>query len=204
MLQTAVFDMGNVLLHFSHDRMCAQIGRLCGRTGPEIRGLLLDSGLQWNFERGLVAPEELHRQLESLVQRPVDFDALSHASSDIFQLNEPIVPVLDALQAAGLRLVLLSNTSVWHFEFIQQRFDVLQRFDAHVVSFRVGAVKPEAPIYEAALQAIACPPERAFYTDDIGQYVETGRRYGLQAEVFTDVPSLRRQLTERGVVLPDR
>ena len=42
MIRTCLFDMGNVLLHFCHERMCAQIGGLCGRTAAEVRALLID------------------------------------------------------------------------------------------------------------------------------------------------------------------
>jgi HAD superfamily hydrolase (TIGR01509 family) len=201
MLRTVIFDMGNVLVHFSHDRMCAQIGALCGQSGGDIQRLLIDSGLQWDFERGRMPPRELHRQIVERVGCELDYDAVRIAASDIFRLNEPLVPVLDALRRQGHRLVLLSNTSEWHFEFIWDRFDVLQRLDAHILSCRVGAIKPEPAIYEAILAAIDCPPEQAFYTDDIAHYVETGRTYGLHGEVFTDVPALRQHLSRHDVIV---
>lgn len=201
MLSTVVFDMGNVLVHFCHERMCRQIAEVCGTTTGEIRHLLIDSGLQWNFERGLISPDELHAQVERLLERTVDQDRLSHAASDIFQLNTPIVPVLDELRGRGLRLVLLSNTSIWHFDFIRASFDVLSRFDAFVLSYQVGAIKPEPPMYQAVIEQLHCPPERAFYTDDIPQYVVSGREYGLHAEVFTDVPTLCGHLQQLGIPL---
>ncbi|MDZ4683767.1 MAG: HAD family phosphatase [Planctomycetaceae bacterium] len=201
MLRTIIFDMGNVLVHFSHDRMCQQIGALCGQSGGDIQRLLIDSGLQWNFERGRMSPRELHRQIVELVEQPLDYDAVRIAASDIFRLNEPLVPVIDELRRQGHRLVLLSNTSEWHFEFIWNRFDVLQRLDAHVLSCRVGAIKPEPPIYDAILKEIGCEPREAFYTDDIAKYVDTGRTYGLNAEVFTDVPALRKHLATHGVTV---
>jgi len=200
-LRTIIFDMGNVLVHFSHDRMCQQIGALCGQSGGDIQRLLIDSGLQWNFERGRMSPRELHRQIVELVEQPLDYDAVRIAASDIFRLNEPLVPVIDELRRQGHRLVLLSNTSEWHFEFIWNRFDVLQRLDAHVLSCRVGAIKPEPPIYDAILKEIGCEPREAFYTDDIAKYVDTGRTYGLNAEVFTDVPALRKHLATHGVTV---
>jgi putative hydrolase of the HAD superfamily len=200
-IETFLFDMGNVLVHFSHELMCNQIGALCGRTGLEIRKLLFDSELQWKFERGFLSEAEFHRQVEELVAQQVDIAALVHAGSNIFQLNAPLVPILDALKARGHRLVVLSNTSISHFEFVQRHFDVLQKFDAYVLSYQVGAIKPEPAIFEAALQAIECRPENCFYTDDIPQYIEKGRSFGLQAEVFTDAQNLREQLRQRGIEL---
>ena len=115
MIRTFLFDMGNVLVHFSHDRMCEQIGALCGRTGKELRPLLLDSGWQWDFERGRVSPDEFHTWFETTFHTSVDRRELARAASDIFTLNAPIVPVLDELKSRGYRLVLLSNTSIFHY-----------------------------------------------------------------------------------------
>jgi putative hydrolase of the HAD superfamily len=193
-LKTIIFDMGNVLVHFCHDRMCRQIGALSDHTSAQVRQLLIDSQRLWDFERGRLTAAEFHRDWERLVDRPLDPAAVALAASDIFALNEPIVPVLDALRSQGLRLVLLSNTSIWHYEFIWRTWDVLQRFDETVLSFEVGAIKPEPEIYRAAIDRAGCAPHEAFYTDDIPRYVEAGRQHGLQAEVFVGVPQLREHL----------
>jgi len=200
-IRTCLFDMGNVLVYFSHEKMCEQMGALCGRSAPEIRERLLDSGLLSDFERGLFSKEEFHRKFEQAVEARIDFDDLRQAGSDIFWLNEPLVPLLDQLKVQGHRLVLLSNTSLWHFEVVRDRFDVLQRFDDYVISCEVGAVKPEAAIFEAALQKIECAPAECFYTDDVAEYIERGRGFGLQADVFVDAQTLAAHLQDRGVFL---
>ncbi|MCA9015671.1 MAG: HAD family phosphatase, partial [Planctomycetaceae bacterium] len=134
MIRTFLFDMGNVLAFFSHAKMCEQMGHLCGRSESEIRTLLIESGKQWEYERGQLTPAEFHQWFEREVDQSVDFDALAHAGSDIFELNTSILPVLDSLKAGGYRLVLLSNTCVSHFEFVWNQYDVLQRFDDYVTS----------------------------------------------------------------------
>ena len=201
MIRTCLFDMGNVLVHFCHDRMCKQIGALCGRTGPEMKQQLIESGWQWDFERGLVSPDQFHRWFETTFNTKLNQDDLARAASDIFTLNEPIVPVLDELKSRGYRLVLLSNTSIFHYEFIRDQFQVLDRFDDFVLSFEVKALKPDPVIYEQALKKIHCDAPDCFYTDDILKYVEGGRRHGLDAEVFTTVSQLKTHLAVRGVHL---
>ena len=200
-IQTFLFDMGNVLVHFSHDRMCTQMGALCGRTGADLKQSLIESGWQWDFERGLVTPAEFHNWFEKTFDVQVDIKDLAYAASDIFTLNDPMVSVLDELKSRGHRLVLLSNTSVFHFEFVRQQFRVLDRFDDFVLSFEVNVMKPHPNIYEAALKKIHCDPPNCFYTDDIAQYVEGGRSHGLDAEVFTTVSELKTQLIKRGIDL---
>jgi len=200
-IQTFLFDMGNVLVYFSHERMCEQMGALCGKSSAEIRELLFDSGLQADFERGRLSEEEFHRRMEKALDQPIPFQDLRTAGSDIFWLNDPMPGILDQLKVQGYRLVLLSNTSVSHYEWVWEQFEVLQKFDDTVASYQVGAIKPEPGIFEAALEKIGCDPSECFYTDDIVQYVEIGRSYGLQAEVFTDAETLRKHLGKLGVAL---
>lgn len=201
MIKTFLFDMGNVLVSFCHDRMCRQMGELCGRSGPEIRRLLIDTGLQWAFERGEVTPDEFQQRFEAAVETKVDRERLAFASSDIFTPNESLLPVLYELKSRGHRLVLLSNTTEWHFEFVRDHFDMLKPFDDYVLSCRAGAMKPDAPIFDAALRMIDCDPGECFYTDDIPDYIAAGRKHGLDAEVFIDSVALVLQLKSRGIAI---
>lgn len=203
MIETFFFDMGNVLVHFSHERMCRQMADVCGLTSAGVRQLLFDSGLQAEFEKGRITEQSLHARLEQQSQRKLDFDALVHAASDIFERNAAIEPVITSLKAQGRRLVLLSNTSLSHFRFVRERFDILAAFDAYIVSYEVGAMKPDGAIFEAALAEARCAASDCFYTDDIADYVAAGRRHGLQAEVYTSVEALKDQLRERGVAIEE-
>lgn len=198
-IRTFFFDMGNVLVHFSHERMCEQIGSLCNHDGPSVWKKLFATGLQHDIERGRISEVEMHQRMQDVFGHEMEFDALVRASSDIFTLNESIVPILDMLKSQGFRLVLLSNTSISHLNWVRQQYDVLERFDHLVTSFEAGAIKPEAPIFEAALAAAHCEPGECFYTDDIAEYVNTARTYGIDAEVFTDTQALIGYLRERGI-----
>lgn len=199
-IRTLLFDMGNVCINFSHERMFQQIAALCDRTPDDVRTLLMDSGLQIEFERGTVSEEEFCERLSSMVDKPLDLKLLRRAGSDIFKANMEMFLLLRKLERR-YRLVLLSNTSVSHFEWIHLNYDFLDAFDSLILSFEVGAVKPEPKIFEAALDAIECPPEHCFYTDDIAAYVEQGRLHGLNAEVFTGVDDLHVHLKTHGVIV---
>lgn len=201
MIKTMLFDLGNVLVFFSHDLMVEQIASVCGRPSDEVRRLLIDEGMQQRFERGLLTEWEFHQQLERYAGRTIDFAALRRAGADIFRRNDAIVPVLAALKDARFRLVLLSNTCVSHIEHVRAEFDCLTYFDDFVLSCEVGHVKPDPVIFAAALRRIECDPSECFYTDDIAEHVEAGTAAGLHARLFTDVDRLLDQLEEFDVPL---
>jgi len=202
-VRTLLIDLGNVLLFFSHERMCVQIAQACQASLADLEQILFKGQLQRRFEQGQVSEEGFRQVLEAELGRTLDAEALRRAGSDIFSLNEPMVPLLDRWKRNGYRLVLLSNTCITHYEWVLEHFDLLHRFDECVLSYRVGAVKPDEAIFRAALEAIQCPPEECFYTDDIEEYVAGGRSFGLRAEVFRDVPTLMCQLEALGVRCDD-
>lgn len=184
MIRACLFDMGKVLVEFSHDQMLRQMADVCGCTGEELRACLMDSGRLLQYERGVIDEAELHHLLETQFERPIDAEALQRAASDIFTEKTEMLPLLEELRELGLRLVLLSNTSRAHFEFIRARFSFLDYFDACVLSYEVRALKPEPEIYRAAVQAAGQPPAHCFFTDDIAENVRAARACGLQAEQF--------------------
>jgi putative hydrolase of the HAD superfamily len=199
LIQTCLFDMGNVLVHFSHERMCSNVAEVCGMDVQQATEMLIDSGLQWQMERGEVNEDEFHRTIAQQASVPVSQQALLHAAADIFWLNDSIVPLLEELRQLNMRLVLLSNTSVTHLNFIRQQFSVLDYFDDFATSFAAGALKPDDPIFDLAIQKADCPAERCFYTDDIADYIIKARTIGINAEVYSTTSATRSALRALGV-----
>ncbi len=198
-IKTCFFDMGNVLVHFSHDRMCQNIAQVCGWTVPAVRQFLMEEGRQWQLERGELTEEDLCADLSAQTSRHIDLDAMRHAAADIFWLNESIVPLLQQLRSNGLRLVLLSNTSITHLRFIEAHFDVLTYMHDRITSFEVGALKPDPAIFTAALSKAECEPHECFYTDDIQAYIDQAQTFGINAHTYTSTPLLIQALTNLGV-----
>lgn len=200
-IKTCFFDMGNVLVFFSHERMCQNIAELCGWSLPQTKTFLLEEGRQWKLERGDISEEEFHAEFCEATGRTIDIDQLRHAAADIFWLNDSILPVLQGLKNAGIRLLLLSNTSITHIQFIERHFDVLRLMDDRVTSFEARALKPEDRIFEVALSKAQCEPSECFYTDDIEAYIHKGASFGINASIYTTTPLLLTALKELGVSL---
>jgi HAD superfamily hydrolase (TIGR01509 family) len=200
-IKTCFFDMGNVLVHFSHVKMCQNIAELCGWTEAQTKSYLLEEGRQWKLERGEVTEEQFHDEFCQATGKALHINELRHAAADIFWLNESIVPVLHQLKAAEMRLVLLSNTSVTHLKHIERNFRVLELMDDRVTSFEAGALKPEDRIYEVAMSKAMCEPNECFYTDDIEAYIRKAETFGIHARLYTTTERLLSSLREFEVLV---
>ena len=86
-----------------------------------------------------------------------------------------------------------------HFESLLSQHAFFRLFDDLVLSYQVGAVKPDAAFFEALIERAGHPPEACFFTDDRPENVDGARRFGIDAELFTGVPSLLRSLRARGI-----
>lgn len=199
-VRTCFFDMGNVLVHFSHDLMCRNLATVSGLSEAETRRFLFEDQWQWLMERGERSEADFCTELARRAGRTLDPALICHAAADIFQLNAPIVPILQQLRNAGLRLILLSNTSITHLRFIEQHFQVLNLMHDRVTSFSVGTMKPDLRIFEAALEKAGCPPEECFYTDDIEAYIHQARSLGIHAHTFSTVERLNHELQSLGLL----
>ncbi len=199
MIRTLLLDLGNVICPFSHERMCEQIGSICGQTSEQVRQFLFDDQWLTALETGQISQDEFQSRLESHANRTIAAPELWHAFCDIFSLNVSFVNAVAAFKSKGYRIILLSNTSSPHAEYVFREYGLTDLFDDLVLSFEVGATKPQAAIYEQAIKVIGCAPHECFYTDDIQHYVIEARKHGLQAELFQGTDQFLSQLEERGV-----
>jgi putative hydrolase of the HAD superfamily len=99
--------------------------------------------------------------------------------SENFELFEDVLPVLEELRRARLRIAVVSNGIRDLSVFVaHHRLDV----DAIVDSRSHGRVKPHPTIFQAALAALAVAPEDAVMVgDSIEEDIEGARALGMRA-----------------------
>ena len=202
MIRAVFFDIGNVVLYFSHERMYRQLAAASGAPLADVRREISDRGLAVRYDRGEMTTAEFAEHLAALGGRPLDTDAFQRAATDIFTVNPGVESLVEALARQDVELGVLSNTCEVHSTYVVDRFDVFRHFRHHVFSHRVGAVKPEAAIFRAAHEAAGCAPEACFFTDDRPEFVAAARRAGLDAETYRGARYLRSQLARRGLITP--
>ena len=190
------FDLGNVLLFFDHRRACRQLADLTGVDAQRIWELLFASGYELDFEAGRISSRQVHERFLQETGAQLDFDSFARAFSDIFEVNLGVKIVLAQLAYCGYRLGILSNTNEMHWQLLTDgRYGLIPAvFEQLVLSYEVGAVKPEPAIFQAAAQKAGVAPGEIFYVDDIPGHIEGARAVGFDAAQFIDTPDLVSQL----------
>lgn len=198
------FDMGNVLLFFSHERMAAQMAAVVGIEPQRAWRILFEGDLGVRHEKGLVSNDEFYDEFcraAGTDGRRVDRVALDRAASDIFWLHVPMVALVGKLHAAGYRLGVLSNTNDAHWRFATARYSYLgTMFHVTAMSFRLKRMKPDPEIYTDAARLAGVAPREVFFTDDRPENVTSAREAGFDAVLFTTPAALSAELFRRGIV----
>ena len=83
---------------------------------------------------------------------------------------------------------------------LQERYELFGYFDDFVLSYEVGALKPDATIYRTAIERAECRPEECFFTDDIAINVDAARMNGMDAIQFQSAAQLEEELRARGLL----
>ena len=199
MKHTIFFDLGNVLLFFDMDKMYRQVADLCSLELPEVATLmqvLIDP-----YERGLIDTKKVHADFAQLSHKKnLDYHLLRHAVCDIFKPNDAVIDIAVELKKKGCKLFILSNTCEAHFEFALSQFDFFKLFDGFILSYKVGARKPEKKIFESALVEAQCSREHCFYTDDIPEFVHAAKSLQIDAENYTTPKALKTHLHQRNIL----
>jgi HAD superfamily hydrolase (TIGR01509 family) len=199
------FDMGNVLLTFSHQLAAKQTADLCGISEKLAWQILFDEGLHWEYERGELAEEEFlgrfcqRARTESGFAAP-DPQKFDLAASAIFELNTRILPILYGLRRARYPLGVFSNTSSAHWRYCTSRFPfLLSVFDRHALSFQIGAMKPSPAICQKATEIAGVAPQDILFFDDRPDNVAAAKSAGWDAVLFTSPAAAAKELASRGI-----
>ena len=193
------FDLGKVLVDFSFERMCRQMGEAAGIEPRQVQAVLA-AGLQADYETGRLDSRAAHEVFCRQTGTRPDYEAFSLACNDIFTPIDSMLPVVAQLYHAGHRLGILSNTCEGHWNHCLRRYTMLRElFSVYALSFEIGAVKPDAAIFRKAAELAGCRPEEIFYTDDMPGHVAGRGAWASMPSCIRRRRRLVKELRKRGV-----
>ncbi len=83
-----------------------------------------------------------------------------------WRLFDDVLPCLDWLRAAGLRLAAVTNASGAHQRQKIADLGLAPYFDHVAIAGEIGVAKPDPVMFQSVCLAMDCPPERAVHVGD--------------------------------------
>jgi epoxide hydrolase-like predicted phosphatase len=189
-IKAVISDLGRVLVDFDNWIFLRKMETYSPFSAEQMMELVrADRSILRDFDRGNITPNQFYERALKLFEAAVDKGVFFRIYNDIFSLNPEMVSTLKSLRGT-CRLVLLSNTDIMRYQFVTAAFPEILFFDAYVLSYQVGVIKPEPEIYKIALGAAGVPAEVCVFIDDLEINCEAAEKLGirsLQLKPGTDI-----------------
>jgi glucose-1-phosphatase len=201
MIEVVYFDLGKVIVDFDHSRAAQELLKVTPLSLKEVMAVFSDGELVSEYETGRLSSQEHYRKVCRRLQMEISIEKFRELWGSMF-LPEPLLSESFLL---GLkkhyRLMLLSNTNEIHFDFVTQHYPILRVIEEHLLSYRAGCMKPEARIFELAIEKAGVAAENILFTDDRPENIEAAQRAGIQALLFQSETQLKRDMLSRGMAV---
>jgi glucose-1-phosphatase len=205
MIKLFVFDLGNVILPFEHKQIAVKLhetSRIQDRFTPDDLFKFLfdrDRGLVNSYEEGLVSSVDFFAKLREKYKLELEFQDFQDIWNIIFEENAEVNDIIIYLKNKGFPIFLLSNTNELHFSYIMERYPIVHSLDEWILSYEVGAKKPKQKIYDTIFERTDAARGEVLYIDDVAEYVEAAKTYGLQGLVFKNAKDIWELLKKNSI-----
>lgn len=199
MIQTIIFDIGNVLVGFEWEAYLAGFGFTEEITERISKATVLSP--QWNeFDRGAVDDEEI---VQSFVGNDPEIEpeirSICKDIHDMLSRRDYAIPWIQQLKEKGYQVLYLSNFSRKAEIECADTLDFLPYMDGGIMSYQYHLIKPQPEIYETLLQKYGLVAEECVFLDDRQENCEAAEKLGIRTIVFTTKEEAEKQLAALGV-----
>jgi len=193
MIKAVFFDLGGVIIRTEFQAPRQHLAERLGMEYEDLVKLVFDSPSSIKASHGEISDKEHWAEVTKRLRRPpaeTEMIREEFFAGDVVDLE--IVEFLRSLRPR-IYVGLISNSWPDLRDYIaRQKFD--DAFEHMVISGEVGVMKPEARIYQIALEQAGVSPSEAVFIDDVYENIEGCEKVGIQGIHFKDPESTLKQL----------
>lgn len=184
--RAVAFDIGKVLLDFDFLRAGQALSPLSDLTPLQIRELIDQSPLLHRFETGRMNARQFYDEVRQLSGYTGTFEEFGPAFAAIFTEIVEMTALLAEFRRRHIPAYIFSNTNELAVQYMLQHYPFMSGFDGYILSYKVGAMKPHAPIYDALERMSGLSGAELFYLDDRPENVAAGAARGWIGHIHSD------------------
>jgi epoxide hydrolase-like predicted phosphatase len=192
-IKAVFFDLGGVIVRTEFQAPREQLAERLGMEYDDLNRIVFDSDTGQKASIGEISSEDHWAAVIKRLKRPAA--ELSAIRAEFFAgdiVDRTLVDYIRSLHSK-YKTGLISNAWGDLRDFIvREKFE--DAFDQMIISAEVGAVKPEAKIFQIALQQFGVSPNEAVFIDDFLINIEGCEKVGMTGIHFKDPESALQQL----------
>jgi HAD superfamily hydrolase (TIGR01509 family) len=195
-----VFDLGKVLVDFDYSIAARRIVPLCASAADPATFFSDHAALLTSYEMGELTTQAFFNQIKAVTGFSGEQAEFNAFFADIFTPIQPMIDLLGELKKTKLPVYIFSNTNDLAVEHIRKRFPFFSDFDAYVLSYEHGAMKPSAKLYQIVERMSGRRGPEILYIDDRSENVAAGAARGWQSVLHMSPETTREALRNLGLL----
>jgi HAD superfamily hydrolase (TIGR01509 family) len=195
------FDLGKVLVDFDYHIAVSWIAVRSTLPPDGIKTFLRQSHAIIDYESGRLTREEFYEQARKATGFRGTIEEFGEFFADIFTEIPPMIELHAGLHRRGVPTYIFSNTNDLAVEHIRRNFPFFRNFDGYIFSYEVGAMKPDAKIYEALEKLVRWRGAEILYLDDRPENVAGGAARGWRTILHETPEKTRAAMEEMGLLV---
>ena len=215
-------DLGDTLVHISPEKLEEAVDKIFKAHGCRIKPPFFDLIIKrgWNLRKSdkdkqaILGFNDHSSEIEYLVSFFIGLlrDSLGIEQPDpelVYWLagwySDPksyacfdgVTDTLQKLKDRGIILGVISNAFPYADKIIEE-LQLRPLFEYVILSYELGAAKPDPMIYEIAAKKAGCLPEEIVFVDDRKHFLPPAREIGMQAYWFQKDNRMKRKPGSKG------
>lgn len=183
-ITTVIFDLHGVLLFTTRSTFSGMLAERLGVPVEQVQQVM-NGPVNVLWDLGEVSDDDFYdHMLAETGQPPEKKRIIEKFVIEDFYIDQEMLALIRELHKTHTT-VLLSNFPTHVREFLQKVWFIDGAFDHHIISSEVKLLKPDARIYQLALERAACQPGEAVFIDDRPENVEGAEALGIKGILFT-------------------
>lgn len=194
MINTVIFDVGNVLVDFDWEGFIHRMFPGRDELIAELDEAVWGNG-RWDRLDAGDEPEKVFASI--IAQAPEREQELRKVFENVGDTlrKRPATPIwIKDLKSRGYRVLYLSNYSHYVMSKNPEVLDFLPLMDGGIFSCNVKLIKPDRKIYECITQKYNLVPSECIFIDDIERNVKAAKDFGFNAIRFLNLEQAQKDL----------
>lgn len=195
-LKTVIFDFGNVILRTQDYSIRTKWDDKLGVAHGTLEDYIFNGPIGSLAQKGQASWENVWP--DAAAHFKLSTAEMSEIKETFFKTDTIDSDLVDYIRRLKTHycLGLLSNTWYVDGQVMLSKFGLADDFDFSVTSAEVGVMKPDAHIYQVALERAKAEPAQAVFVDDAKQNIVGARNLGMHTVHYVDPKAARLQLVQ--------
>jgi len=191
MIKNLLFDLGGVIMDIRRDNAVKALEGIGMADANDFLGEYSQKGPFLALEDGSMTAEEFRTEIRKHINATVSDDAIDVAFCE-FLIGIPthrLVALRELRQRYGIYMLSNTNPIMWNSriaeEFRHEGMEMADYFDGIVTSFEAKSIKPDAKIFETAIEKYQLVPEETLFIDDSQKNLSAAAMLGFNTLLVT-------------------